>query len=104
MVPADYVVRPLRWPDGPIDEVRAVEDGRLGLLRFLREAALQVRAARGGLAHERLAQRASVYEDAVSRLERGTAWLDVETLLRLFEVLEFDVVISPSSDGTAGPA
>jgi hypothetical protein len=98
-VPRDYVRKPRRWPDGPIDRAAAVADNRFAVLQLLRDAALNVREARTHLGmdvltQEALSRRANLYDDAVNRLERGGAWVDLNTLVSILDAagLRLEVV------------
>ena len=85
--PSDFIQEGLRWPDGAIDEEKAAAAGVLATVEFLREAALKVRAERRSRTQDAIALRAGVYPDTIGRLERGTAWPDVESLTRVLDAV-----------------
>ena len=91
--PKRYVPKPYRWPDGAIDERAARRDGLLPVLRLLQQAALEVRQKRGAIPQEALSMRAQLYKDAVNRLERGGAWIDLSTFAAIVEAARLRVAV-----------
>lgn len=96
--PKAYVKKPYRWPDGPLDEERARRDGVLPALRMLQQAALAVRDKRKQQTQEALSFKAQVYKDAVNRLERGGAWIDLSVFSAIVAAADLRVVVYDPKD------
>ncbi|HTC69090.1 MAG TPA: helix-turn-helix transcriptional regulator [Acidothermaceae bacterium] len=96
--PSDFIQEGLRWPDGAIDEKKAAAAGVLATVEFLREAALKVRAERRSRTQDAIALRAGVYPDTIGRLERGTAWPDVESLTRVLDAVGLTLHVTKKAE------
>ena len=67
---------------------------------MLRRCALEVREARdllgseqGSLTQEALSRRAHLYDDATNRLETGSAWLDLTTLVNWLDAAGLELMV-----------
>jgi ribosome-binding protein aMBF1 (putative translation factor) len=87
--PATYMRGIRKWPRGDSDTQRAELDGRGAALWLLRRVAERVVVFRETYdeSQAHLADRAGLEVEAVRRLEKGSAWPDFETVLRLADVV-----------------